>query len=206
MIVSLVSDYILQIMGALGYGGLFLMMAMESMVFPVPSEVVMPFAGFLVEKGDFTFAAAAAVSGLGTVFGSLLSYWMGLFGGRAFIRRYGRYLFLDESHLDWTEKWFSRHGEKTVFVARFIPVVRHLISIPCGLGRMRYPQFLAYTLAGGLVWNTFLLWVGVKIGERWELVHRYSEKVDIVFLALLLGLGGYVLAKHLRHSRGKFRG
>ncbi|TAL20021.1 DedA family protein, partial [Patescibacteria group bacterium] len=111
-----VAELAVEILNALGYGGLFFLMAAESMILPVPSEAVMPFAGFLVARGQMSFIVAAAAALLGTIAGSLLSYWLGLLGGRAFIRRYGRFFLLEEAHLEWTERWFARYGEKTVFL------------------------------------------------------------------------------------------
>lgn len=185
MILGAITSTAVTIMQALGLPGVVLLMAAESMILPVPSEAVMPFAGYLVARGAYGFWSAAAASVVGTIGGSLLSYWIGRYGGRPFLRRFGRWLLLDESHLAWTETWFARRGHWTIFIARFIPVVRHLVSIPAGMARMRYTPFLLMTGIGGGLWNVFLLWVGFKIGERWEVVHVYSTKADLVLVVLL---------------------
>lgn len=186
MILVFLTTFAVRVMEALGLPGVFALMAAESMILPVPSEAVMPFAGYLVARGVYGFWAAALVSVVGTLCGSLLSYWIGRYGGRPFLRRFGRWFLIDEGHLDWTERWFARQGSWTIFIARFIPVVRHLISIPAGAARMPYIPFLLMTAIGGGIWNTFLLWVGVRIGARWELVHAYSTKADLVLVILLV--------------------
>src|SRR3989344_8011520 len=127
MIVEKIVEYITLGMSAGGYFGLFVLMALESMIAPVPSEVVMPFAGYLVLQGRFDFFVALLVSSLGSIFGSVLSYYIGFYGGRPFILKYGKYFFIENEHLEWSENWFRKQGEKTIFISRFIPVVRHLI-------------------------------------------------------------------------------
>ncbi len=196
MLVEKIIEIIIAGMSSLGYAGLFLLMALESMIAPIPSEVVMPFAGFLVNEGRFTLLGVAIVSGLGSVFGSLLSYWLGIFGGRKFIVKYGKYLLLDESHLEWTERFFTKYGEKAIFISRFVPVIRHLISIPAGIGKMNIKKFCIYTLAGALIWNTFLAWLGIKLGKKWEIIHSYSSQLDIVVIVSLAAAFAYFCYMH----------
>ena len=145
---------------ATSYPGIFLLMVLESMVFPVPSEAVMPFAGFLIVDGQFTFTGVIIASTLGSIVGSLLSYAMGFYGGKPFIKRFGKYLLLDVHDLEITEKFFAKRGELTIFIARFVPVIRHLISIPAGLGKMRLGKFIIYTTLGAGLWNSFLAFEG----------------------------------------------
>ncbi|MDX9974423.1 MAG: DedA family protein [FCB group bacterium] len=186
--VEYIAEWIIAIMATLGYPGLVLMMTLESMVAPVPSEIVMPFAGFLVVQGKFTFLGATLASSLGTLIGSLLSYYMGKWGGYPLVLRCGRYLLLDEKHLDWTVRWFEKRGELTIFVSRFVPVVRHLISIPAGVGNMNIIKFSIYTVIGGTIWNVILLWAGVALGERWSIIHTYSHQIDYFFIAGILAV------------------
>lgn len=175
-----------------GYGALFFLMMLESMVAPVPSEAVMPFAGFLVARKQFNMESAIAASTLGSITGSLISYYIGLYGGRAAVVRLGKYLFLQESHLEWTHKFFETYGDPTIFIGRFIPVVRHLISIPAGIGRMNVLKFSFYTILGAAIWNFILTYVGFRLEEKWELIHAYAEYIDffiiitIVFIILFL--------------------
>ena len=176
-------------------------MAMESMVAPVPSELVMPFVGFLVVEEKFSLWAAIFAASLGSITGSLISYYVGYFGGRPVILKVGRYLLLNEEHLEWTERWFGRHGSWTIFVSRFVPVVRHLISIPAGLGRMRLLPFCVYTLIGATMWNSFLLWCGYKLRQNWMLVEQYSRELDMLMAVGLVAVAIWFAAVHLRRAR-----
>jgi len=174
------------------YWGVFFLMALESMIAPVPSELVMPFAGFLIFTGHFDPWAVMIASSLGSIVGSLLSYGMGMLG-EPVVLRYGRYLLLNPHHLEWTKKFFNRHGGKTIFIARFIPVVRHLISIPAGLARMPLTPFIIYTLVGATLWNGFLTYLGVRLKENWRLIQQYTHVLDYLVLACLLaGLAYFV--------------
>ena len=174
------------------YWGVFFLMALESMIAPVPSELVMPFAGFLIFTGHFDPWAVMIASSLGSIVGSLLSYGMGMLG-EPVVLRYGRYLLLNPHHLEWTKKFFNRHGGKTIFIARFIPVVRHLISIPAGLARMPLTPFILYTLVGATLWNGFLTYLGVRLKENWRLIQQYTHVLDYFVLACLLaGLAYFV--------------
>jgi len=167
------------------YPGIFLLMMLESMVFPVPSEAVMPFAGFLIASGKFTFTGVIVASTFGSICGSLVSYAMGYYGGKPFIKRFGKYLLLDAHDLDITERFFAKSGELTIFISRFIPVIRHLISIPAGLGKMNLLKFTVYTIIGAGLWNSFLTYVGFKLKENWTEVMKYSHLIDIVVVAVL---------------------
>ncbi len=188
----------IRIIDATGYPGVGLLMTFESMVLPVPSEAVMPFAGFLWYAGTFTLAGVIIASTLGSILGSLISYYIGMYGGRLFVKRFGRYLLLNEEHLTKTERFFARYGEKAVFISRFIPVVRHLISIPAGIGRMRFGKFILYTTIGAAIWNTFLAYVGYLLAERWETLRRYTEVLDIVFVLAILAAIFYFFYKRFQ--------
>ncbi len=181
------------------YVGIFVLMTLESMVAPIPSELVMPFAGFLIFSGHFDPWMVMVASSLGSIVGSLLSYGMGRLG-EPVVLRYGRYLFLNVHHLEWTKGFFERHGGKTIFIARFIPVVRHLISIPAGLARMSLVPFVIYTLVGATLWNGFLTYLGVRLRENWWIIQRYTHILDYLVAAVLLALVAYFLWK-LRASR-----
>jgi membrane protein DedA with SNARE-associated domain len=178
--------YFTYIIEQMGYWGAAFLMALESMIAPVPSELVMPFVGFLAAEGKFSIPLAIVFTSIGSIVGSLISYYLGLLGGRPLVLKAGRYLLLNHEHLDWTERWFAKNGSWTIFVSRFIPVVRHLISIPAGLGRMNVWRFSIFTLVGATIWNTFLLYCGYKLRQNWTLVQQYSHEIDIV--AGLLGV------------------
>jgi membrane protein DedA with SNARE-associated domain len=181
-----------------GYTGIFILMALESMVAPVPSEAVMPFAGFLVTTNTFTMPMVIIVSSIASIVGSLISYYMGYWGGKPVVLKFGKYLLLDKHHLEMTENFFAKYGEKTIFICRFIPVVRHLISIPAGIGKMHIWKFTIYTVAGAVIWNAFLAYLGVWLAERWTLVHHYSRYLDYVVVIMIIALIGYWIMKRLK--------
>ncbi len=187
MLTKLISDFAIPCLHGTGYFGAAFLMALESMILPVPSEAVMPFVGFLVADGKWELWAAIVATSTGSVVGSAISYAMGYYGGKPFVLKAGRYLLLNLHDLERTEDFFSRRkGTLTLFISRFIPVVRHLVSIPAGTGKMRLFPFLLTTLVGATLWNSFLLACGMYLRERWELVETYSRQVDIVVVAVLL--------------------
>jgi membrane protein DedA with SNARE-associated domain len=186
------------VLGAIGYVGVFLLMVAESMILPMPSEAVMPFAGFLVAEGTLGWAGTILIATLGSIVGSLIGYAIGKFGGAPFLTRFGKYLLLDAEDLSKTTRFFQRRGSITIFVSRFIPVVRHLISIPAGIGGMRLPPFCIFTILGAGLWNTFLTGCGYLLKKNWTAVMRYSHLIDIVVLVLLAGLVILFVVRHLR--------
>jgi len=187
MLTNLISNCAISCLHGTGYFGAAFLMALESMIAPVPSEAVMPFVGFMVADGKWNLWTAIVVTSAGSVAGSAISYAMGYYGGRPFVLKVGRYLLLNPHDLEWTEDFFSRRkGTLTLFISRFIPVVRHLVSVPAGTGKMRLFPFLMATLAGATLWNSFLLVCGMYLRERWDLVQLYSHQVDIVIVAALL--------------------
>jgi membrane protein DedA with SNARE-associated domain len=186
---------------ATGYSGVFVLMVLESMVFPVPSEAVMPFAGFLIVDGKMTWTGVIIASTFGSIVGSTISYYIGYYGGKPFIDKFGKYLLLNNHHLEISEHFFQKRGEITIFIARFVPVVRHLISIPAGFSKMNLFKFIIFTTVGAAIWNTFLTWVGFILRENWEEVMSYSHTIDLVIVAVL-GVGGlYYLIKIIQHLR-----
>jgi len=193
-----IGRWAIAIISSLGYPGVFILMAMESMVLPVPSELVMPFAGFLVSQGEFSFWLVAVVSAFGCLLGSLLSYAIGYYGATPLVKHYGKYFLVHKKHLDSMEHYFQKHGGITVFVTRFVPVVRHISSIPAGAGRMNLWSFSALTLVGAFIWNTFLLWIGFVLGRNWGIIGRYTAITDAVVLIILAG-GVLYLYKTLKH-------
>lgn len=183
-----------------GHLGIAVLMMFESMIAPIPSEAVMPFAGWLVAEGRFTFLGVAVSSTIGSMAGSLISYAMGYYGGKPLVEKFGKYLLLNNSDLEITEKFFARYGSVAIFIGRFIPVVRHLISIPAGAGKMRLTPFCVYTLIGATAWNMFLAWVGFKMKEHWEVIHHYSKPVDIVMVLVILAFIVYFIKSHLKRG------
>lgn len=170
-------------------GGLFgagVLMALESMIAPIPSEVVMPPLGMAVHQGTFTWYGAMIATTLGSLVGSLISFGLGYFGGKPLVLKIGRFLLLNEEHLDLTTRWFNQWGSLTVFISRFIPVVRHFISIPAGIARMNLLKFSLYTVIGASLWNGFLLWIGFHLESRWDTILKYRQPIDVAIVVLLL--------------------
>jgi membrane protein DedA with SNARE-associated domain len=180
-----------------GYLGVFVLMVMESMVFPVPSEAVMPFAGFLIAEGRFGLPLVIIVSTAASIVGSLISYYIGRWGGEPFVVKWGRFFLLNRGDLDKTTAFFAKYGDATILVSRFIPVVRHLISIPAGVAKMNLVRFSIYTIVGAGMWNTFLTVVGMYLRSNWETVMKYSHVVDIVVVVILAAGFVYFVVKHL---------
>ncbi len=159
----------------------------------------MPFAGFLIVEKSFTFLGVIFFSTLGSIVGSLISYYIGRYGGKPFVNRYGKYLLLSQKDLNTTENFFNKHGEITILISRFIPVIRHLISIPAGVGRMRIFKFALYTIVGAGLWNSFLAIVGFYLKQNWENVIKYSKIIDIMVLILLIVVICLFIYRHLKH-------
>lgn len=171
-----------------GYAGIFFLMLAESANIPIPSEVIMPFSGSLVAHGRFSFLGVVATGTLGNVAGSLISYWIGRYGGRPFLDRYGRYLFISHHHLDLADRWFARYGLAAVFFGRLLPVIRTFISFPAGIARVSLVRFIVATTLGALPFVLFLTWIGKILGENWETIRFYFRGADL-FIAFLLIVG-----------------
>jgi len=195
MIAELIVGEITALVSAVGYFGVFVLMALESTVFPIPSEAVMPFAGFLIAEGTFTFWGALIASTLGCLAGSLTSYYLGYHGGVHFVRRFGRFFLLDEKHLVEAERWFAKKGNWTIFIGRFIPGIRHVISIPAGVGKMNIFSFSVYTLLGAGIWNSILLGLGYLLEKNWKIVYRYTGYVDLAVIAIIFVCIVYYVSK-----------
>jgi membrane protein DedA with SNARE-associated domain len=202
MITEKISEIAVKILDSTGYKGAAFLMALESMIAPVPSEAVMPFVGFQVADGRWNFWLAVLATSIGSIIGSLLSYLMGYYGGKPLVLKVGKYLLLNQHDLERTETFFHRkQGITTVFISRFIPVVRHFISIPAGMGKMPLLPFLTVTLVGATVWNTFLLFCGMKLRDNWNVVQKYSHQADILVVLGILILIVYFARKRLRERR-----
>jgi membrane protein DedA with SNARE-associated domain len=182
-------DFALAVQGVvrdLGYPGLFLLIVLESTMIPIPSLLVMPFAGFLAAQGVFSLPVILVINGLGALTGSALSYWLGAAGGKPLLLRYGKYLLIRPKDIEKTEAYFARHGGKTIFIGRFLPVVRHLISIPAGIARMPMPSFLTLTFLGASMWGGGLMIVGHQLGANWEAIATKAKRIDLVIAGLVV--------------------
>jgi len=192
----------------MGYPGIVILMAMESSVLPVPSELVMPPAGYLAAKGEMNIVIAIACGVLGSVLGALANYGVALWLGRAVIRRAGRYLLISEKALDRAERFFDRHGEISTLLGRMLPVVRHLISIPAGIARMSLPRFVLFTGLGAFLWCTILATIGYVLGQHEDVwnkveVQQYLREVLLYLIpALIVTVIAYAWWQR-RHARAK---
>jgi len=203
-IIELLSAFIVATISALGYGGIILLMAIESACIPLPSEIIMPFSGYLVYTGELNLWLVSVAGAIGCVLGSLVAYWVGMHGGRPFIEKYGRYVLISHHDLGLADRWFDRFGEVIVFASRLLPVIRTFIAFPAGVSRMNLKKFAVYTFLGSLPWCLGLAYVGQKHGEQWDsnpthktLFHRFDFVIGI---AIVLAVIWWVW-RHLRHAR-----
>src|SRR5215467_5350068 len=169
-----------------GYGGIVILMAIESACIPLPSELIMPFAGYLVFAGKMSLPLVATAGAIGCNLGSLVAYEIGFYGGRPLVTRYGRWVLLGQHELDWADRFFARWGYLAVFIARLLPVIRTFIALPAGIARMPRGRFHLYTFLGSWPWCFGLAWLGMKLGENWRDLGRYFHKFDAVIGALIV--------------------
>ena len=205
-------DWLLRGLLDLGYLGIVALMAVESSVLPLPSELVMPPAGYWVAKGEMNAVAVIACGVLGSILGALANYGLAHWLGRGFLRRFGRYLFVSTKALDRTERYFAAHGEISTMMARMLPVIRHLISLPAGIARMSLPKFILYTGLGAFIWCGILTWIGYFLGQnegmlRNEEVRRYVSRALLVLIpALAVVVAIYVLRHRRKVAQGRQEG
>lgn len=195
--------WLLDTIGALGYPGIFILMAMESSVIPVPSELIMPPAGYLAQDGQMNMLLAIVSGTVGSLVGAYANYMAAHYLGRPLLLKYGRYVGITEAKFAKVETFFLKHGEISTFIGRLLPVVRHLISLPAGLAGMNHFKFSLYTLLGAGIWVTVLTWIGYFIGRNQELIMRYSHQalvVVILFSAVLIAV--YVKMQPKREANG----
>ncbi len=194
-------EWATDLIGNWGLWAVFLLMVLESACIPVPSEAIMLFAGFAVSDGEMSMAGAVAAGVVGNLLGSWLAYWVGLYGGRPFVDRYGRFVLLSHHKLEVAERWFARYGAAAVFFSRMLPIVRTFISLPAGAAKMPFWRFGVYTLAGCVPWVAMLAYVGLAVGENWERMQGYLHYVDYAVLAAAVALVIWLVVKRLRRGR-----
>ncbi len=200
-ILSALSHFVINTISAMDYWGIVLLMGIESANIPLPSEVIMPFSGYLVSTGKFNLFWVAIAGGVGCLWGSLLSYWVGAKGGRPLIEKYGKYILMSKHDLDIADRWFGRWGMGAVFVGRLLPVIRTFISFPAGIARVNLFWFSVWTFIGSVIWSYFLGWVGFKLGENWNSLKDYFHKFDYAIgILILIGLVWYIW-RHIKHSK-----
>lgn len=203
-LLEFLSAIIVAVISTLGYSGIVLLMAIESACIPLPSEIIMPFSGYLVSTGQMNLWVVALAGAVGCVLGSLVAYWVGMKGGRPLIEKYGRYVLVSRHDLDIADRWFEKRGEIIVFVSRMLPAIRTFIAFPAGVARMNLKRFVIYTFAGSFPWCLGLAYVGQKLGEKWNKddtlktwFHRFDFLIGIAAVLLIV----WWVWRHLGHLR-----
>jgi len=184
-IINTVVEWATTLIGDWGLAAVFFLMLLESACIPVPSEAIMPFAGFAVSEGTMTLLGITVAGVLGNLVGSWIAYAVGLYGGRPFIDKYGKYVLLRHHHVELAERWFARYGPIAVFFSRMLPIVRTFISLPAGIAKMPFWKFTVYTLLGCIPWVLMLGWAGTRLGENWEKIRPYLHLADYAVAAVL---------------------
>jgi membrane protein DedA with SNARE-associated domain len=199
-IIALVAVWIMSVISTMGYGGVMLLMAIESACIPLPSEIIMPFAGFLVSKNELTLFGIALAGALGCVLGSIPAYYVGMFGGRPLAERYGKYLLINKKDLDWADNAFAKHGQLIIFLGRMLPAVRTFIAFPAGVARMNMTKFVIYTFIGSFIWCGVLGYAGMKAGENWESLKVYFHQFHYVIIAAGVMFVIWYLRRHFKQE------
>ncbi len=204
-IIATLAGFIIAVISKAGYLGVLLLMTIESACIPLPSEIIMPFAGYLVYTRRFNLLWAATAGALGCNLGSVIAYEIGCYGGRPLVERYGSYVFLGRHELEMAERFFKRFGAAAVLIGRLLPVIRTFIALPAGVARMPRLRFHVYTFIGSWPWCFALAWIGMKLGERWDKDPRlklWFHRLDLVIILLLLaGITWFVWS----HWKGRVR-
>jgi len=192
-IITTLATFIIAVISAGGYAGIALLMGIESACIPLPSEIIMPFAGYLVHTGQLQLFWVATAGAIGCNLGSIPAYWLGAWGGRPAVERFGRFVLLSRHDLDRTEHFFHKYGGLTVLVARLLPVVRTFIALPAGIARMPQLRFHLYTFIGSWPWCYVLAYVGMKLGDKWEtdprfkaIFHRFHLGVELILVVAIV--------------------
>jgi membrane protein DedA with SNARE-associated domain len=201
-LIEILAAFIIDVISSSGYLGIILLMAVESACIPLPSEIIMPFSGYLVFRKEFELFRVGLAGGFGCVVGSIPAYYLGLYGGRPLVERYGKYVFVSHRDLDLADRWFDRYGDWAIFFSRLLPVVRTFISFPAGVAKMHFPRFVVYTFLGSFPWCLGLAYIGMKLGQNWDTLGVYFHRFDMV-IGGLIALGViYYLWRHLKERKG----
>lgn len=204
-IISILASFIIGGISLMGYSGVALMMAIESACIPLPSEIIMPFSGYLVSQGQFTLLGITLAGALGSVVGSVLAYWVGIWGGRPFLMKYGKYILITEHDLDIADNFFNKYGSSAVFFSRMLPVVRTFISLPAGIARMPFLKFVIYTFTGSLPWCWLLGYLGKEMGDNWDTLGVYFHKFDAVIGVIILIAVIWFIKRHINIRRDEIK-
>lgn len=200
-IIDILAMVIITTISFFGYGGIFLLMFLESSGVPMPSEVIMPFSGFLAFKGQMVLWTIVIVGTLGNLTGSLFAYWIGVKGGRPLIEKYGKYILISHHDLDVADRLFTKHGQLVVFFGRLLPVVRTYISFPAGIAKMDLKKFVLYTTLGALPWVWLFGWLGIRLGANWDSIRVTLHNFDVSIAFLVVAAVGWYIWRHLKNKK-----
>lgn len=195
-----VTSFVLSVISTWGYAGIVVCMTIESACIPLPSEIIMPFSGYLVTTGRFTLWAVALAGAVGNVLGSWIGYWLGSVGGRPLAERLSRWHVVRVEEYDRADRWLQHHGLQVAFWTRLVPIVRTFVSFPAGAARVPIARFTLYTFIGSYIWSFVLAWVGAKFGEHWESIREVWRGFDIAVLIALLALFLFWLRSHFKSA------
>lgn len=198
---AVLTTFVINVISASGYVGVGLLMAIESAAVPLPSEIIMPFAGFLVAQGRFTLLGISLAGAIGSVAGSAITYGIGLYGGRPLVERYGKYILISRRDLDKADRFFAKYGLTATFIGRVLPVVRTFISVPAGIARVPFVRFLIYSFIGSFIWSLLLGYIGMKLGQNWTMLRQKAHGLDYLIIALIICGAIWWVWRHVRHSR-----
>ncbi|QQG43861.1 MAG: DedA family protein [Candidatus Roizmanbacteria bacterium] len=186
-IIAFLTNLIIQVIEKSGYAGIFILMAAESALIPIPSEVTMTFAGYLASIGKFNIYMVIFMGAFANLVGSIVAYWLGYWGEDAFIRdvikKYGKWVFITVDEYEKSERWFRKYGEKIVFITRVLPIIRTFISLPAGVAKMNFWRFSVYTFVGSLIWSALLTYIGFVLGKNWHSLEQYYRKFEYAIVA-----------------------
>ena len=196
-----VVSYIETTISGFGPFGIIMLMAIESANIPLPSEAILPFAGYLVSINKMNFHVACFAGAIGCLVGSIPSYYLGYFGGRPFVEKYGKWFLVSKKDLETADRWTQKYGDISFFICRMLPVVRTFISLPAGILKANFPRFITYTFVGSLVWSYFLVFVGVKLGEHREALKAIWHKFDYAIVGVLFVLFAIYVYRHVKHLK-----
>ncbi|MDO8593159.1 MAG: DedA family protein [bacterium] len=201
IIIGAITSFIISAISSLGYFGVGALMAVESACVPLPSEIIMPFAGFLVAQGRFSLLGVTLAGAIGCVAGSVLAYAAGAWGGRGFIEKYGKYILISHHDLTLADRFFNKYGSAAIFFSRLMPVVRTFISLPAGIARMNFSKFVIYSFLGSLPWSFGLAYIGLKLGNNWDTLGVYFHKFDAAIAIAILVFAVWYVRRHLKNLR-----
>lgn len=196
-------DFLEKYISQFGYLAIFILMFFESACIPIPSEITMPFGGFLSAIGKLNLVLVTLVGSIANLFGSYTAYYIGKFGGRPFLEKYGKYILLRKEELDKVDEWFNHRGEITVFITRLLPGIRAFISLPAGMAKMNFVKFSIYTIIGVIPWCFFLAYLGYIFGENWQIILDYYHKFEYIFFTIIiLAIIGFLIFIFIKRRKG----